>query len=418
VNDEGLTGEGEPAPTSALRHLRALVILFVGLRLTVLLAREPGGLMQFGELLNFYRVAEITPLTGRLPLIGYWVEYPPLFAYLNLGLHQLLIAWLGAADQAYFYAWALITLAADTGNLWLMHRLGSRLYGPAVGLDLAWAYALLGAPLVFLMWNFEALTALCMLLGLWWLLEGREARSAIAIAAGALLKVMPGLLVPVVWRFRPLKQAARYTGITAALGALAYLPFLLISPPYALASLLAQARKSSWQTVWALIDGNFATGNFGPVAERLDPARAGIMLGNPPAIPGWLTLVAFGGLYAFLFTRPVRRTDRTLVAFFGLTWCVFLLWSKGWSPQWMAMILPLLLLLFPNRTGVLAAVVFSVINFLEWPVLLSRGLWHGLYLTVALRTAFLIGLLAACHRISSDPAGAPLSWRPRREASP
>lgn len=388
---------------SPLRSIAVVVMLFIGLRITILMVREPSGLMQFGESINLYRVAELTAVTGQLPMVGHWVEYPPLITVLNTGLHQLLVVALRLPDHAYFYAFSLIYLLADTGNLYLIYRIGSRVYGQGRGLDIAWTYALLGPPLVFLTWNFEALTAFFMLLGLWWLLEGKDARSAISIAAGALTKVMPGLLVPVAWRFRSLGDAIRYTGTVAALGILAYLPFFIASPTFTLASMRSQVSKASWQTIWALIDGNFRTGNFGGAVERLDPERAGVLIGNPPVIPRWLTLLVFGALYLYLFTRPMRQSDRAIVAFFGMTWCVFLLWSKGWSPQWMAMLLPLILLVFPNRQGVLVVLVFSILNFLEWPVLISRGMWTGLYLTVILRTLILIGLLVAFYQECRAP---------------
>jgi hypothetical protein len=180
-----------------------------------------------------------------------------------------------------------------------------------------------------------------------------------------------------------------------ALGVAAYLPFVIISPVYTLASLRSQVSKSSWQTVWGLIDGNLTTGNFGGLIDRIDPAKAGELMGNPPVIPGWVTLAACGSLYAYLFTRPARQTDRSLVAFFGVTWCIFLLWSKGWSTPWMFMLIPLILLAFPTSDGVLAILVFSLVNYLEWPLLFSRGFFWGLYITAPLRTLFIVGLLAA-----------------------
>ena len=122
------------------------------------------------------------------------------------------------------------------------------------------------------------------------------------------------------------------------------------------------------------------------------------MIGHPPAIPPWLTLIVFGGVYLYLFTRPLRRTDLSVVAFLGVTWCVFLLWSKGWSTQWMQMLIPLLLLVFPTREGVLAILAFSLVNFLEWPLMLSRGALWGLYLTVPVRTLLIGGFLIAFYR--------------------
>ncbi len=387
-----------PDRTSPLRDFRTLFLLFVGLRAILLIAHDPAGLMTYGEFWNFYNLADITRLTGKLPFIGYWSEYPPLFVWLNLGIHQSLLVWQGLGDHAYFYALSLLALLADCGNLWLIRKLGERLYGSARGLDIAWAYALIGVPLVFLMWNFETLTTFFMLLGLWWFLEGRDGRSALAIAAGALTKVMPGLLVPVVWRYRSLRKSAYYTGQVLVLGLLAYAPFFMISPEFTIASLRSQLSKSSWQSIWGVIDGNLTTGNFGALMDRLDPAKAGVMVGNPPLIPSWLVLLIFGAVFFYLFTRPMRETSRAQVAFFGMTWCVFLLWSKGWSTPWMQMIFPLILLVFPDREGILGILIFSLINFIEWPLLLSRGFFWGLYITAPLRTLFLIGLLVAFFR--------------------
>lgn len=385
----------ESRPISPLRDFRVLLLLFVGLRLMLLAARPVDGLIAYGEFDNFYKFADITRQTGQLPYIGYWMEYPPLFVWPNLAIHQLTQVVLGLPEHTYYYALGLLVLAADTGNLWVMKRLGERLYGPERGLDLAWAYALIGVPLVFLLWNLEPVVTFFMLLGLLLLLEGQDARSAVSTIAGALIKVFPGLLVPVVWRFRDGKAALKYTTIVGVLGGLAYLPFLILSPRMTFASLRALAGKSSWQSVWGLIDGNLTTGNFGSLIERLDPARATVMLGNPPVIPGWLTLIVFGALYAWLFTRPVRKTDRAVVAFFGMTWCVFLLWSKGWSTPWMQLLIPLILLSFPDRQGVLVIILFALLNFAEWPLLLSRGMFWTLWLTAPLRTLMIVGLLAA-----------------------
>ncbi len=387
---------------------RLLLILFIGLRLVILVAYDTGQLAYYGELDIFYQYGELTAITGKLPYIGLWMEYPPLFVWPNLAIYTVLITWLGLGQHAYYTVMALIFLLADIGNLVLIRKIGTKIYGTDRGMGLAWCYALLGFPLVQMVWNYEPLVTFYMLLGLWLLLDHKETGSAFAVAAGALTKVFPGFLVPVVWRFRERRDAIRFTAIVAGCGVLAYLPFLIISPEYAIASLRALSGKSSWNTIWALIDGNTTmTGNFGMLGDRLDLSKATQFMGNPPVIPPWVTLLVFGALYVFLFTRPMRKTDRALVAFLGVTWCVFLLWSRGWSTPWTQMIIPLILIVFPDREGVLAAVLFSLVNLVEWPLLLSRGLWWGMYITVPLRTLIVAGLLIAFYRQTRavEPAG-------------
>ena len=79
-----------------------------------------------------------------------------------------------------------------------------------------------------------------------------------------------------------------------------------------------------------------------------------------------------------------------MVAFVCLTLVLFLLWSKGWSPQRQMSLLPVVLLALPYRRALLFVMTLSAVNLAEWPVLLSRGLNQWLYLTVPLRTALLI----------------------------
>jgi hypothetical protein len=83
-----------------------------------------------------------------------------------------------------------------------------------------------------------------------------------------------------------------------------------------------------------------------------------------------------------------------------MTLCLFFLWSKGWSPQWQVMLIPLILLVFPNGHGALYCVVLGFVNFLEWPVILSRGLNRLLIVTVPLRTLFMLLLLLEFYRQS------------------
>src|SRR5690606_5748817 len=159
-------------------------------------------------------------------------------------------------------------------------------------------------------------------------------------------------------------------------------------------SLGSQAGKGSWETVWALLDGNLGTGNFGPLAERFDPAAALQPQGNPPVVPPWLTLILAGLLGLGLYLRLPRGGPRSAAAFLGMAWCIFLLWSPGWSPQWVLYLLPLIMLVLPEKLGSLMAVTFVLVNLLEWPLLLSRSLNWGLWLTVPLRSLLLVLLSA------------------------
>jgi hypothetical protein len=174
-------------------------------------------------------------------------------------------------------------------------------------------------------------------------------------------------------------------------------------------ALTAQFSKASYETVWALIDGNYKTGNFGPLEDRLDPARANVTLGNPSKIPSWLRLGAALAIGVFVFVRTRRFDAKGLVAFVGISLLIFFLQAQGWSPQWLVQIIPFILLCFPTRDGVLIVVLLSLVTFTEYPFLFIRtgdtgGEITGTLVTpfaalVLARTAILVGICVAQYRI-------------------
>jgi len=176
-------------------------------------------------------------------------------------------------------------------------------------------------------------------------------------------------------------------GLLAALG-----------PTYTWASLRSLSGRTSWQTVWALLDGNLSTGIV--EGNRFDPAAATFSQGNPAVIPTWLTTILFGALGLWLWWKmPSELEPRRVLRFTALVVVLFFLWLRGWSPQWLGILAPLLLLSLSLERAVLYVIVLTFINIAEWPVLLSRGLNGWLYLTVPVRTVLFILLATDLWRL-------------------
>jgi hypothetical protein len=69
---------------------------------------------------------------------------------------------------------------------------------------------------------------------------------------------------------------------------------------------------------------------------------------------------------------------------------VVLVWSRGWSPQWVAYLIPLLLFCFSQIRTLVYAVILIMVALLEWPILLSRGRFDLLWLPIIIRTFVLV----------------------------
>lgn len=411
-----------------LGDFRLLVILFISFRLMLLMVYQPmvidgveRGLSAQGDRLYHFELAALTE-RGDWPFVDWWSEFPPVWYWLTTAVYQL------QGENVNYGAWTmtlgLIMLAFDVGTLFLMRAIGSRLYGPVTGMTLAWMYTVALAPLVFLWWNFENMVAFLLLLGLWWLLRGDDKRSAAAVAVGALTKFTPALLLGAVIRYRQPAQIARYGAVVLLIfgGVYGLLYWNAAAndadPRMVTSSLTAQFGKASYQTVWALIDGNLSTGNFGTVESHYDIDATYELYGEPPVIPGWVRLLLAGAAGLFVFLRTRRADDQGVVAFVTITLLIFFLQAQGWSPQWLAQIIPLVLLALPTKNGVLLTVVLSALAFTEYPVLLIRTGDTGGVITgelvapfaasIIARTLILLGLCVALYQKLRQPA-APVS---------
>lgn len=359
--------------TIPLLFLAARLILFAGLPLE--------GLRGYGDLAHFFRQAGL-----GWPYFDYWVEYPPVFPFLSALFYRLT----DGREHGYVYLLVAVFSLAQAGGLALFLRLSMKLYGPEAGLQRGWLYSILLVGLPYGWWTFDALAVFSMLVGLGWLLEGREKRAGLALGLGMLTKWFPGLVLLAAWRLGGLRRALRPASISVLLVVLVLFGLYIFAPENTLASLRSQAGKGSWETVWALLDGNLQTGNFGPQTDPLDPQTAYLTSRHPPSLSPWLTLPFFVAAGVWLSRRYTPGEERKIVAFLGLAWCLFLLWLPGYSPQWALYLLPFLLLALPERQAILVGIVLLLVDLLEWPILLSRGLFAGLWLTVPMRAVLLL----------------------------
>jgi len=381
-----------------LGDFRLLLILFVAFRLMMLMVYQPllldgveRGVSAGGDFGTYFNLGTLSG-QGLLPFRDWWSEFPPIPSYLITFVYQL-----SGAEPSYpgfATLLGILMLICDASNLALVRRIGTHLHGAQTGMALAWIYAVMLAPAIFIWWNFEPLVAFFLLLSLAWLVEKQDVRSAVTAAIGALVKFTPALLIGAAWRFRQTQSALRFTVIVVAGFGLVYGLLLVQNAQMTLPSLTAQFGKASYATVWALIDGNYRTGNFGPIADRLDPAKASEIQGNPAVVPGWLRLAVAAAVGVFVYARTRRFDSRGLVAFMAITLLIFFLQAQGWSTQWQAQIIPLVLLALPTRNVVLGLVLLSLAAFAEYPFLFIRTADTGGELTGALQMPFAILILA------------------------
>jgi hypothetical protein len=350
-----------------------VLTLFIAFRLLMLVWFSPFSFFTSGYLGHayYYDMAKYSD-QGQYPFINFWFEYPPIFPYLAIAVYKLTA--LGKESFEYFNrVLTLAVLPFDILTLTNLYRIARRVYGTATAVRVSWIYALLLLPAYYWWHGPDPILVALTLQSLYWLLTRQNVKSAAALALAIATKFTPVFLMGAALRFvSGWRQALVYAAIVGGIVSLIFLPFFILSPTYTIASFQSLVSVSSWETIWALIDGNLTYGNVGLMPRHFDPAMAAVPIYNPSVVPGWLTLLVFGVLFLFVFSRKVDRANpRQLLVFTGIVLMLFLLWSKGWSPQWATLVIPIWLLVYPNWRGLLLTLVLTFVGLLDWPLTLS-----------------------------------------------
>jgi len=381
------------------RDFVLLTILFTSFRLLTLLLFEPGGyiLDWSGYYIPGASFVELSD-RGFYPVVHYWMEYPPLFPWLAVVVYRLsmfLPAW---RDPNLWFNLLLgcTFLIFEIGNFILIYAIALRLRGREGAVRCAWLYAGLFFPLMTLLFWFENFPLFFLLLGVYMVISKRPLWGGIAAGIGFMVKFLPALVGPVALRVFP-KTSQKVTYVVAAALAtlLIALPFLLTNAGFFLATFLHHASRGPWETIWALLDGYYSGGAAPPLEMRFDLDTITIS-SQESHLPYALVASIFIAVFLILYTRRIDWQDNLkAVAFCGLSVSLFLLFSKGYSPQWIINLLPFIVLLMPNLRGVAYSLLLMTANVLAFPIaqiLIPGHLW--LFVTAVLFRTLLLVLLS------------------------
>ena len=393
-----------------------VLVTFVAFRLMVVLLMKPGGYISTLSDFEIYRLLASYASQDFYPSVDYWMEYPPLFPWVLIAIYRLgLLLPIWRVPGFWFNTLlATVLLLAETANLILIYLTGKRLYGERIAVRVAWVYSLLFIPLLMMLGRFDVLGLTFLLLALYLTLIRRPLAAGAIAGLGFLVKLWSVIVVPVAfWREPTWQRRVLLIAVTLVTIIVVALPFALLNPELFVSSWTVNLERSSWETIWALLEGYTGWGSAGG-ANRFDPTAAGANQ-HPSTLP-WLAIsVGFALLYLWLWTRRTDwHDDRRAVAFTGLTMNLVMLYLKGYSPQYLVWLLPFVILLLPGFRGITYALLLSIVNIVEYPLYFSwlRNQPWVLACTVLARTGLLILLAIEYGRMAlSQPISARWSRR-------
>lgn len=396
-----------------------LSILFVAFRLMTLLLYRPGGFIaDYSDFNTSYLPFARWSDQGLYPFVHYWLEWPPLFSWLVVVVYRLSLLIPPWTDPRLWYntLLGLSLLPFEMGNFLVMYLIALEIYDRSKAFVCALIYACLFAPVYIWSGWADSMPLFFLLLGLYLLLRRKALAAGITTGLGFWVKVIPILLVPVGFRvLAGVRRKAVFLLATCVTLLLIAMPFLLANAGFLWAFFANMLGRSSWETIWALLDGYYSYGVV--TADRLTiPSDFST---HPSSVPWPLVTIVFSLIVLWLYARRVNYTQKLrTVALAGLTVNLFTLYNKGYSPQFIVHLIPFAVLTLPNLRGVAYILLLEVANFLEAPVyftLLPDQRW--LFATAILFRTVLIMALSAEYALVLFDVQSPRALSLHRRAS-
>jgi hypothetical protein len=415
IGSDGASTEGQKS------QFLTIFVLFIVLRLSILLLYTPQGLFNAYTDYHYYFQNAAFTEQGRYPFINMWTEYPPISTYAYIGAYRIarLIIPTLAIDNAGYLIFSKILgtllLVFESGTLLILFRISRNVWGTEKANWVAWVYSSLSLPLFFWNANHNSILVFFLLLSIDLFITRKWYSSSAALGLAIASKFTPffllGSTIKFLWHQKR-ERIIQFAVIVPLTTVAIYVPFILMGGwEWIVASFKSLAYVASWGTIWAMIDGNWASGTVGLLPTRIQLDQAGVIYGNPSAVPELLKTIIFAIIYAWFFFRPIKKlTPKSFIWFTTFTSMIFILWSKGWSPQWGMMIIPLFLLSFPNKKGTALVLLLTFSVFLQWPI--SRALHSNIVLSVAIISRTVLLVLAAVWTVNKIWKQPPSNYLP------
>lgn len=320
-----------PAPGEDARIARSALVVFV---LFVLLQGSLSTMgVRAGDRANIWWWTALSTLAARDGFFNVWTPYPPIFAVMHYGLVKafgadtdLLARYFFEGDRsaeavsafeithaAMKGIWGLFNAVFLAAQALLVCALARRWMSRKEAWVAAAAYVLLN-----LTWSsqivvgltcdqFEYFPGFFFLLGLYLLIEGKETGSALAAGAGIMIKIYPGLLLPLAWGWvGSARRALAYTVVAIAVCVVVASPFLVVRPDIFLSTYQWSASRPGWETIWVYDSDRPSEKPFPPMP--VPAAMIGLFDSPPPE-----TLVVLADGRAIAGGRVVKKGSRIVL---------------------------------------------------------------------------------------------------------
>ncbi len=342
------------------KKFRIMTIFSVALVATLLLV----GYSNFGSnarLINDYfdraDYAErgVWILTGQVPYRDIPTEYPQIPA----GLFGL-VTWVAKTilppewpvSVGFSILWSVFMMIVFLLTVWQMHRML-----PVGSKNLAWLL-FLPSVIYFSMNRFDILSVYLGLFVFMFVRDKRFAWAMLFLAIGVFTKWYLGLTLPFILAFEfaqtrklPWRSVLIFLGVSS----------LIVLPTFIMGGFQAVWQPYGWH-LGRVVEPGTLLWFINDIVVNLTGGKAELLRAAPV-----FTIIQFMGILSIFITR--MDTFKKVVLGSVVSFLVFIIFSRIYSPQWWLWALPFLILSIDNITDVWFIVGYDILNYITFPVI-------------------------------------------------
>jgi len=348
---------------------------------------------------------------GAFPYADVREGYPPLGFLTYMPIYY---AFRGNIE-AFTYGFRALNCALLVATLYALYLILKSQVGEKRGLRLALYYAVMPFVIIAVFYSNDVLSLLPAALAIYMMVKKRPLLCGLLLGLATLDKGFPILLIiPGLIAFTSAKDRLKLVIATLLILVFVSLPFMLINPFTYASTFTHVSSRGPWETVWAFIDGYFSHGGLthpyfdkffyhynllkiypaSPYDQAIYEWRFGFM-------PDLLTALQI--LVIVLISLTYMRRKKEYVALCGLLYISYMLFFKGYSPQFSVSTLFFVLLAAPSAPLIfmIPLELSQIMQMMAWSMPLFQAEfrnWHFplLELAIIIRTAvFAIIVLTA-----------------------
>ena len=311
---------------------------------------------------QYYLQAAVNVMQGQVPYAGFGFDYPP-FAFIPIFL-AIIPAILFGSAEAFVFSFQFLMVICDIVIVACIYLIGLKLYSEKIAFTSAFLYATAFSVGYFVLTKYDAFPTCILMLAVLFTVYRRSFRGYIALIAGILAKIFPGIALPFVVLYNAKASSLReeiisFLKIGIPVAVVLLVPVLVLKPgiilSYISGSLVRSAVyvNTATYTVYAYLNTVLGTGISVSTVSLLMYILMGLIL-------------LF--LFAIAYIEPEKDT-RLLIKSLALSIFVVVFCMAYHSPQYVVWYTPFVCLLVADSLpGIILFYTTQAVTYIEFPL--------------------------------------------------